>query len=60
MKTQNIEDRCYRTGKYTLCRHVLASFSPDISQAVAVKALTSIISLTVVQPSEIVHYNTWL
>ena len=39
MKTQNIESRCYRTGKYTVCRRVHASFSPEILQAGAVKGL---------------------
>ena len=28
---------CYRTGKYTVCRRVSASFSPEILQAGAVK-----------------------
>ena len=41
MKTQkNIESRCYRTGKYTVCRRIRAFFSPDILQAVAVKGLS--------------------
>ena len=35
----SIERRCYRTGKYTVCRHVPASFSLDILQARAVKGL---------------------
>ena len=39
IKTHSIENRCYRTGKYTLCRRVHAPFSPDILQAVAVKGL---------------------
>jgi len=30
---------CYRTGKYTLCRRVCASFSPEILQAGAVTGL---------------------
>ena len=30
---------CYRTGKYTVCRSVHASFRPDILQAGAVKGL---------------------
>ena len=30
---------CYRTGKYTVCRCVRASFSPEILQAAAVKWL---------------------
>ena len=34
-----IESRCYRTSKYTVCRHVLASFSPEILQAGTVKGL---------------------
>ena len=40
MKTQNIKSRCYRTGKYTVCSHVRASFSPEILQAMAVLGLT--------------------
>ena len=39
MKTQIIESRCYRTGKYTVCGRVYASFSPEILQVVAVKGL---------------------
>ena len=34
-----IENNCYRTGKYTVCRLVRASFSPEILQAGAVKGL---------------------
>ena len=30
---------CYRTGEYTVCRRVRASFSPEILKAVAVKGL---------------------
>ena len=30
---------CYGTGKYTLCRRVRPSFSPEILQARAVKGL---------------------
>ena len=30
---------CYRTGNYTVCRRVSASFSPEILQAGAVKGL---------------------
>jgi len=41
MKTQNIERRCYRTGKYTVCRRVPASFNPEVLQAVAVLGLNS-------------------
>ena len=39
-KTHSIDDRCYRTETYTVCRHVHASFSPDILQSGAVKGLT--------------------
>ena len=42
MKTLNIESRSYWTGKYTVCRHVRASFSPEILQAVAVKGLSGL------------------
>jgi len=38
-KTHSIENRCYRTGKYNVCRHVCAAFSPEILQAEAVKGL---------------------
>ena len=31
---------CYWTGKYTVCRRVRASFSPEVLQAGAVKGLT--------------------
>ena len=31
---------CYRTGKYTVCRRVRASFSPEIVHAGTVKGLT--------------------
>ena len=34
-----IENRCYRTRKYTVCRGIRASFSPEILQAGAVKGL---------------------
>ena len=50
----------WQARQYTIGRHVLASFSPEILQAAAVEGLTSIISLTVVKPSEIVRYKTWL
>ena len=40
MKMQNTESGCYRTGKCPVCRHVPASFSPEIVQARAVKGLT--------------------
>ena len=39
--THSTESRCYKTRKYTVCRHVHASFSPEILQAGAVKGLTS-------------------
>ena len=39
MKTRNTESRCYRTEKYTVCRCVRASFSPEILQAGEVKGL---------------------
>ena len=31
---------CYRTGVYTVCRRVCASFSPEILQAGTVKGLS--------------------
>ena len=34
-----LRNRCYRTGKYTGCRRVHASFSPEIVQAGVVKGL---------------------
>ena len=37
---------CYRTGKYTVCRRVRASFSPEIVQAVAEKGLKNLPTLT--------------
>ena len=39
MKTQSTESRCYRSGQYTVCRRVRASFSPEILLAGAVKGL---------------------
>jgi len=45
MKMQNIESKSYRTGKYTVFRHVCASFSLEILQAVAVKWLIKRVSL---------------
>ena len=36
-ETRTIGNRCYRTGKYTVCRRVPASFNQDILQAGAVK-----------------------
>ena len=38
-KAHSIESRCYRTGKYTVCRRVLSSLSPEILQAGTVKGL---------------------
>ena len=37
--THSLESRCYKTRKYTVCRHVHASFCPEIVQAGAVKGL---------------------
>ena len=34
-----LKNRCYRTGKYTVCRRVPASFSPETLQAGAAKGL---------------------
>ena len=31
---------CYRAGKYTVCRRIRASFSPEILQAGAVKGVS--------------------
>ena len=39
IKPHSTESGCYRTGKYTVCRHVHASFSPEMLQAGAVKRL---------------------
>ena len=39
IKKHSIESRCYRTGKYTVCRRYRASFSPEILQSGAVKGL---------------------
>ena len=41
--THSTESRRYKTGKYTVCRRVPASFSPQILQAGAVKGLIIII-----------------
>ena len=46
LKTHSTESRCVSTGKYTVCRRVLASFSPGILQAGAVKWLTCTQMLT--------------
>ena len=35
----------YRTGKYTVCRRVRASFSLEILQAVAVKGLKEVLTI---------------
>ena len=45
MNMQNIESRCYRTRKYTVCRRVHATFSPDVLQAVKVKGLIELVNL---------------
>ena len=37
--THSAENKCYRTRKYTVCRHVRLSFSLEILQAGAVKGL---------------------
>ena len=39
----SIENRCYRTGKYTVCRCVHASFSSEILHAGAVKGLMDVL-----------------
>ena len=41
IKPHSIENRCYKTGKYTVCRRIRASFSPEIVQAGAVKVLSA-------------------
>ena len=43
IETHSIESRCYRTGKYTVCRCTCASFSLEILQAGAVKGLISLL-----------------
>ena len=40
IKMRSLENRCYRTRKYTLWRHTHASFSLEILQARSVKGLT--------------------
>ena len=40
IERHSIGSRWYRTGKYTVCRRVRASFSPEILQAGAVKGLS--------------------
>ena len=39
-KTHSIENRCYRSGKYTVCRRIRASFIPETLHAGTVKGLT--------------------
>ena len=39
IETQSIESRCYRTGKYTVCMRIPASFNPEFLQTGAVKGL---------------------
>ena len=46
IKMHNIESRCYRTGKYTVCRQVHVSFSPEILPAAAVKGLKILWSMS--------------
>ena len=48
MKTPNTESRCYRSGKYTVCRRLRTSFSPAILQAGAVKGLSVMVVVDVV------------
>ena len=47
IKKPSIERRCYRTGKYPVCRRVRASFSPDILPAAAVEGSIAPLFLTV-------------
>ena len=42
IETQGTESRCYWSGKYTVCRRVRVSFSPEILQAGAVKGLRQV------------------
>ena len=37
-----VDVNCYRSRKYTVCKCIRASFSPDIFQARAVKGLKAI------------------
>ena len=39
IETHSIESRCYRPEKWTVCRRVCVSFSPDILQVGAMKGL---------------------
>jgi len=43
IKPHSIENGCYKTGKYTVCRCVHASFGPEIVQAGAVKGLSALV-----------------
>ena len=43
IKTDSTENRCYRTGIYTVCRRARAPFSSDILQAGAVKWLKAVV-----------------
>ena len=43
IRLHGIESRCYRTQKYTVCRHIPASFSLEVLQAWAVKGLIVIL-----------------
>ena len=54
----NIDSRCYRTGKYTVCRRVRASFSPEILQAGAVKGSMKLKRLT--QSGDCTTHGFWL
>ena len=40
LQDRKIKYLCYRTGRYTVCGRIRASFSPEILQAGAVKGLT--------------------
>ena len=42
VETHSTGSRCYRTGKYTACMCVRASFSPEVAQAGAVKGLKTL------------------
>ena len=39
IKAHSIENRCCRTGRYTVCRRIHAFFCPEILQAGAVKGI---------------------
>ena len=38
---------CYRTGKYTICRCIHPSFSPEVLQAGAVKGLKAFMAFRI-------------